>query len=948
MKRSRQQKRKTRDNRREGWPITREHELLALYHAAAELSKATSFDKACRDVAGTISKHTGFEIVTIERYDRQRDMMELLCAYGISTGKGTGFTTIPAGETLSGTIVRNGRPLLVSDIPERKDHDSHLQRKLGVNTFVGVPLKANGKTFGVLSVASQEARNVNKTFLRFLATLATEISLVMGRLEAEEHTRGSEERYRQLFINSIDAIFILDPSTGAVLDVNPQATTLVGFSQEELIGKSIFTLHPEREHRFVREAFAGLKQKGQIRRLRTTHLVAKNGKEVPVEINARIVAMGGKKCVLGLARDITEEKKAEVKLTASEELLRIIVEGTPDVFFYVHDTKGILTYVSPSIEKMTGHSAASWKSHYSKYMTGNPINTAVKQHTERALNEGVTPPQYLCEISHADGHPLLLEINEKPIFRDGKVIGLQGVAKDITERKRLEEAIIQSRDYLDRIISQTPLAIQVFDAAGKVMETNEAYATLLEHHRSSERQHSVLLESEGLRSYVSRAFRGETVDIPEFTIESGDAGPVRDERMLRGKLFPVFDRHDKLVNVVAMLEDVTEKHRLEEQLLHSQKMESIGLLAGGVAHDFNNILGGILGYASYLKSVVPATDRVYAHIDTIERSALRAAELTSKLLAFARGGKYVVKPVDVNTIVDEVLRLLKGSLDKSIRIEEELDKNIPAVEGDAGQIQQIFMNICVNARDAMPGGGILHISTTYLRSGDAFLSFQSNLDPHGYVKITISDTGMGIEKALISRIFEPFFTTKEKGKGTGLGLATVYGIVKNHEGFVDVQSEIGVGTTFAIYLPAVMKQVEETKVTPIRVHGGQETVLVVDDEEVIRSLVRDALATKGYRILEASHGKEALDLYKTNMKEIDLVILDMAMPVMGGRETFVRLKAMNDRVKAILSTGYSEDERARELMGLGVKAFVHKPYRVEELAAAVRKVLDDERPTTEV
>jgi CheY-like chemotaxis protein len=369
-------------------------------------------------------------------------------------------------------------------------------------------------------------------------------------------------------------------------------------------------------------------------------------------------------------------------------------------------------------------------------------------------------------------------------------------------------------------------------------------------------------------------------------------------------------------------------------------MESIGLLAGGIAHDFNNILGGILGYTSFVKAQVPLEDRIYPHLETIERSALRAAELTSQLLGFARGGKYVVGPLRINELVRETAELLRGTIEATVVMETGLDPSSPVIEADASQMQQVLMNLCVNARDAMPGGGELKITTTRLDTPDAFLRSIPEGKGGPFVRIDIADTGIGIDRAIRGKIFDPFFTTKEKGKGTGLGLATVYGIVKNHNGFVNVESEMGAGTTFSVYIPAVDKRPAQVQEIASRPPGGKETVLVVDDEETIRELVKDILEEIGYSVLTAGNGFEAVEIYRERIGKIGLVILDMTMPGMGGRETFEKLRELNPRVRAILSTGYSEDERARQMLAMGVKAFVQKPYRIDDLASTVRRILD--------
>ncbi|HUI11008.1 MAG TPA: PAS domain S-box protein [Bacteroidota bacterium] len=746
----------------------------------------------------------------------------------------------------------------------------------------------------------------------------------------------------------IEAVFLLDRSDCRIADANARAVQLTGRSRDALLGMTVDDLHPPAAAARHREEIARLGRR--FRRYGPIDFLRKEGKPVAAEVNARVVTCGGGTFVLCIVRDVSEQKRTEVKLAASEELLRIIVEGTLDVFFYVHDTAGAFTYVSPSVAKITGFSPEHWKSRSKEALTGGPGNEGAFAHTARAIAGGIAPPAYTCTVHHADGRPLLLEINEKPILKEGKVIGIQGVARDITERKRLEEAIVESRDTLTRILDQTPLAVTVLDARGNLTDVNGAWLRLFGAAGREEVVgrlnvfHSPFIRAVGLAGAFETVFRGGVVDVPALTIDPARAAEelplTGGEVTVHARMFPVFERNGRLVNVVAMMEDVTERRRLEEQLIQSQKMESIGLLAGGIAHDFNNILGGILGYASFVKAQVPKADRLYGHLETIERSALRAADLTSQLLGFARGGKYVVGPLLINDLVRETSELLRGTIEKSITVRTVPDSANPVVEADASQIQQVLMNLCVNARDAMPGGGTLTIVTQRLHAPDAFLRSVLDGRQAEFVRIDVGDTGVGIDRAIRNRIFDPFFTTKEKGKGTGLGLATVYGIVKNHSGFINVESEIGEGTTFSVYIPAVDRAAEPAQGPETRAAGGNETIMVVDDEETIRLLVRDVLEEMGYTVLAAGDGRAALELYERNRGNVDLVILDMTMPGMGGRETFEKLKAIDPGVRAILSTGYAEDERARQMLALGVRAFVQKPYRVEELAAAVRRTLD--------
>jgi PAS domain S-box-containing protein len=411
------------------------------------------------------------------------------------------------------------------------------------------------------------------------------------------------------------------------------------------------------------------------------------------------------------------------------------------------------------------------------------------------------------------------------------------------------------------------------------------------------------------------------------------------------KISLLYDSKDRLAGLLGVTRDITEKMQLQHQFFQAQKMESIGTLAGGIAHDFNNLLGGILGYASLMKAKLSKNHQAFSYADTIEKSANRAAELTAQLLAFARGGKYEPKVVNFNSIVDETLEIIGRTFNKSIEIRVFLGESIPTVEADAGQIQQVLMNLCVNARDAMTDGGNLTIETYEETLTAEQAESHAEAQPGSYIVLSVADSGVGMDRETMKRIFEPFYTTKEKGKGTGLGLSMVYGVVKNHGGHVHVSSEPGKGSKFKVYLPASGKS--ETRDTNYRqmTRGGNELILVVDDEEVVRALAKDALESYGYRVLLAKDGEEAIDIYREKDGGLGLVIIDMVMPKLGGRETFLKLRELNPNVKAILATGYSLSGEANEILRSGVMGFIQKPFQLDELLAKVRTVLDM-RPNT--
>ena len=389
---------------------------------------------------------------------------------------------------------------------------------------------------------------------------------------------------------------------------------------------------------------------------------------------------------------------------------------------------------------------------------------------------------------------------------------------------------------------------------------------------------------------------------------------------------------------LVFLRDVTEKKRMEAELIQAQKMEAIGTLAGGIAHDFNNILMGILGYTSLMLLNTEPDNTSHERLKSIEHLVESGADLTKQLLGFARGGKYEVKPTDVNELVRRSSEIF-GRTKKEITIHRNYQKDLSIADVDRGQIEQVLLNLFVNAWQAMPGGGDLYLETSNVTLDEIYTRLHS-INPGNYVKISVTDNGTGMDQATQRRIFEPFFTTKGMGLGTGLGLASAYGIIKNHGGIINVYSEVGRGTTFTIYLPASTKAIFEEKIIPAEARKSTESVLIVDDQDMILAVARDMLKALGYQVFTAQGGKEALAIYNENKESIDVVILDMIMPSMSGGETFDKLKAINPDVRVILSSGYSINGQATEIMQRGCNGFIQKPFNIKELSQKIREVLE--------
>jgi signal transduction histidine kinase/ActR/RegA family two-component response regulator len=382
-----------------------------------------------------------------------------------------------------------------------------------------------------------------------------------------------------------------------------------------------------------------------------------------------------------------------------------------------------------------------------------------------------------------------------------------------------------------------------------------------------------------------------------------------------------------------------ERQRLEAQLQHAQKMEAVGTMAGGIAHDFNNLLMGIQGLTSLLMFDIDPAHPHVEHLKEIEDCVKSAADLTKQILGFARGGKYEVKPTDLNELIESNSQMF-GRTQKEILIYKEYQKFVWTVEVDQGQIGQVLMNIFVNAWQAMPNGGALSIATANITL-DANYVKPFQLAPGRYVKLSVTDTGLGMDENIQKRIFEPFFTTKEMGRGTGLGLATVYGIIKNHGGFIEVNSRKGEGTTFNIYLPATEVEVVEEKRADEKLVRGSETVLFVDDEDLIIDVGEQILKRMGYTVFVARSGKEALEIFSKKKDDIDMVILDMIMPDMSGGEAYDRLCEIHPDIKVLLSSGYSLRGQARNILARGCKGFIQKPFNMRELSHKLREVLEE-------
>ncbi len=494
-----------------------------------------------------------------------------------------------------------------------------------------------------------------------------------------------------------------------------------------------------------------------------------------------------------------------------------------------------------------------------------------------------------------------------------------------------EQRLTESRKRISDLFYRVEHAIFTLDSKGRIIESNRKFDELCG--RPAEFC-SLFVKREG-KDRLSDAVSGRFTNVEESII-----GADGTELSIVISLYPEFDESGNAVGFDGYFVDISEKKKLEEAIIQAQKLESIGLLAGGIAHDFNNILTGILGYASLSQAIVSRDSKIFGYMDIITKSAQRATNLTHQLLGFARKGKYKVEKLSVNDIVRELVVFLRETFDRSIAIVLEAEGDLPPVEGDGNQLYQALMNLCINARDAMPDGGRLYIKTETYALEDERTATLFQVPRGDYVRISITDVGTGMTEEVKKRIFEPFYTTKGVGKGTGLGLSMVYGIVKNHGGYINVYSEMGLGTTMRVYLPKTSGVIEERRREEIMDGRNKRgTILFIDDEDMVRELGKEILEAYNYRVLVAVHGSEGVRVFHEHRESIDLVILDMIMPEKGGRQVFKEIRAMKPGVRILLCSGYGQEQYFDELFDAGAAGFLQKPFQHVDLVGKVEEAM---------
>ncbi len=523
------------------------------------------------------------------------------------------------------------------------------------------------------------------------------------------------------------------------------------------------------------------------------------------------------------------------------------------------------------------------------------------------------------------------------------------IIRDITKRKEAEDSLSESKQRLSLLIQQTPMGVIECSPDFKVNEWNIAAENIFGYSKEEAKGRDIaeLIVPESEKKPIGKIWK--ILLNNKSSSQSSNENITKDGRIILCEWYntPLVDQDNNVVGVASLVRDITEgrqaeedKKILETQLYQAQKMESIGRLAGGIAHDFNNILVGIMGFAEMLKMKHQDLSTFEGKAaSTILSSAERAADLTNQILGFARGGKYNPVILNINESIKNTIEVTEKIFEKNIRIQFDFEENIKPIEADQNQIRQVFNNLFINAKEAMPEGGILTLKTENTDFDSKYAKNHPDISTGKYIKISVADSGKGMTKEICDRIFEPFFSTKSVGKSSGLGLATVYGIIKNHNGHIDVSSTPGSGSIFTILFPVSDKTIKKADIETEIIKGDGATILIVDDEDVVRNFSENMLRSLGYKTLSAPNGKKGLEIYKKQKDKIDLVILDLIMPVMAGKETYMKLKKISPTIKVILASGYSKDEKATEILRQGAMGFIQKPFRILELSKIVNNIL---------
>ena len=854
-----------------------------------------------------------------------------------------------SNESQAGSTWRGGVPVIVQNwAAEARFQPSALLREHNVASGLTVPIRLRSRVFGVLGAHSGRAREFTPADAHFLQAIANVLATAVERKLAEDALRESDERFR-LLVDEVKgyAIVTLDPEA-CVLTWNHGAENLFGHPAAEMIGQHVARMYPPGDVELGKPELdlRLAEEMGQFED--EDWRMQKGGTQfwANVVITALRRSDGTLRGYGIVTRDMTERRQAHEALRLNEEKFRSLVNHIPDAVWTV-SAAGEALFISGNAERIYGFTVDELKTQGAALGLArvHPDDAGRLREAWQALFERQQRFEVECRYQRKDGRTVWLLVRASAIYeKDGQLVA-DGITSDITERKRAEEALRESEK---QIRSQARL----LDLAHDGIVVRNLNHEVLYWNRGAERIYGWTAEEARGRRVTelvmkdTKPFAAAQAELLEKGEWSGELKQfTRDVRevTVSSRWTLVRDDAGQPTSVLVLNTDITEKKRLENQFLRAQRMDSIGTLAGGVAHDLNNILSPIMMAAPLLRmDELPAED-FDRLLDTIETNTQRGSDIVKQLLAFGRGieGERVV--VQPRHLIKEMIKIARETFPKSLTITTEVAENLWPIMGDPTHVHQVLLNLCINARDAMPNGGTLKVIAENVQLDEHYAVQDTESKQGPFVSLRVSDTGTGIPKEIMEKIFDPFFTTKEIGKGTGLGLATVMGIVKSHGGLVHVYSEVGKGSVFNVLLPAAPNAIaasDEAVRAPLPVGRG-ETILVVDDEAGILSATCKLLERHNYKVLAATDGAEALTQFSRYRGSIRLILTDVMMPVMDGLALVRVVRKIDPEMKVIASSGLGHDAKFEELRALGVNVFLTKPYTADKLLHTLRDLLAD-------
>lgn len=769
--------------------------------------------------------------------------------------------------------------------------------------------------------------------------------------QAQQALAASEERLRGVFNSSAIGISVVDEQ-GCFVQVNPTFAAMLGYRPDVLVGMSHRDVTYHADQASSSQALADIKQ-GDAEQVRLEQrMVRKDGGVFWGDLTVTPMTWGeGESAVaMGALVDITERKVAEGMLRESEERLRGIF-NTATLGIAMLGRDGKYVQVNPAWAAMVGyHPDELVGMHYSRVTEPRDLHLSERK-WEATLAGEIDGYELQTRYVRKDDSRFWGEVTVTPIrLADGTHQALLAIFVDVTERRLAKEALERSEQRYRDLFDNIGDFIYTHDLGGHILTINQSACDSLGYPRDE-------LVGRPISDFMMPEYRDGFLEeyLPE--IQGGGSFSGLSVYLSRDGVKHFIEYRSSVVHtpgkepfVSGSGRDVSERvmaerelRRLEEQLLQAQKMEAVGTLASGIAHDFNNILQAISGYVQLLDLKLRPGAPYSDYLGEIRDAVARASELVQRLLTFGRKMSPVLAAVDLNRVVADAIKMLERTIPKMIEIAFSPGADLAAVSADRNQLSQVLLNLGANAKDAMDQGGRLSITTSNVTLDEEYCRAQVDVQPGDYVLLRVADNGSGMENDTLAHAFEPFYTTKEVGEGTGLGLSTVYGIIKSHDGHLTCTSTPGQGTVFDIYLPA--RQGEAADQVEVAEHvlelaGGKETVLMADDEEAILEVGRQALGQGGYRVLQAHSGEEALDIYRRCSQEISLVLLDLGMPGMGGAKCLIELLKLNPEVKVIIASGYTQEIGLGSAKTQGAAAFLSKPYSLHDLLANVRRVID--------